>query len=117
MREKFATEPENGQHFQSVCEKAEALKFLEDILCYTELVLFEVKKNEFARRSERNYISWAEKQRRQLFAKILALKVSLFSFLSFISKHQFRYYCHIWTDFLQKFYFFKKYVLGGFRGR
>ena len=81
MREKFATEPENGQLFQSVCEKAEALKLLEDIFRYTELVLFEVKKDEFLRRSERNYISWAEEQRRQLFAKIPALKVSLFFFL------------------------------------
>ena len=88
MREKVATEPENEQLFQSVYEKAEALKFLEDILRYTELVLFEVKKDEFVRRSERNYISWAEEQRRQLFAKIPALKVSLFSFLFFISKHK-----------------------------
>ena len=88
MREKFAIDPENGQLFQSVCEKAEALKFLEDILRYTELVLFEVKKDEFVHRSERNYIIWVEEQRRQLFAKIPALKVSLFSFLSFISKHK-----------------------------
>ena len=82
MRDKFATEAENGQLFQSVCEKAEALKFLEDILRYTELVLFEVKKNEFVRRSDRNYVRWAEEQRRQLFAKIPALKVSLFLFSS-----------------------------------
>ena len=81
LREKFSTEAENGQLFQSLREKAEALKLLEDILRYTELALFEVKKEELLRRSDRNYIFWADGQRSQLFAKIPALKVSRFLYL------------------------------------
>ena len=78
MREKFvATESENGLLFQLVTEKAEALKLLENILRYTELVFFEVKRDAL-RRSERNYTNWAEEQRRELFAKHSVLKVSLF---------------------------------------
>ena len=65
-------------------EKADALKLLEDIFRYTELALFEVKKEEYIRRSERNYIFWAEGQRSQLFAKIPTLKVSLFLSLTLI---------------------------------
>ena len=69
MRVKFFTDPENEQIFKSMIGIAEALKLLEAILRYTELVLFEVKRDKFMRRSERNYIKWAEEQRSKLFVK------------------------------------------------
>ena len=92
MRVKFSTDPENKQIFKSMIGIAEALKLLEAILRYTELVLFEVKRDKFMRRSERNYINWAEEQRSKLFAKNpfkvffrFNLFYLFFPFFSFIS--------------------------------
>ena len=49
--------------------RAEVLKHLEAIFRYTELVLFEVKRDQSGdRRSEDNFIIWAEEQRSKLFA-------------------------------------------------
>ena len=68
----FSINPENEQIFESMIQKADTLKLLEHVLRYTELVLYEVKSadsGQCVRRSERNYISWVEEQRRLLFAK------------------------------------------------
>ena len=56
------------------------MKQLEAIFRYTELVLFEVKHDQM-RRSERNFINWAEEQRSILFAKN---PIKVFSFLNII---------------------------------
>ena len=73
--------------------RAKALKLIEAILRYTELVLFEVKRDQFMRRSERNYISWAEEQRSKLFAKN-PVKVSFFIF-----------FLHTYPIFAQPYWF------------
>ena len=68
----FSINPENEQIFESMIQKADTLKLLEHVLRYTELVLYEVKSGDSGqcvRHSERNYIGWAEEQRRLLFAK------------------------------------------------
>lgn len=68
----FSINPENEQIFESMIQKADTLKLLEHVLRYTEIVLYEVKSGDSGqcvRHSERNYIGWAEEQRRLLFAK------------------------------------------------
>ena len=79
-REKFTADPANKELFESIIKRAEALKQLEAIFRYTELVLFEVKHDQM-RRSERNFINWAEEQRSILFAKN---PIKVFSFLNII---------------------------------
>ena len=93
MRVKFSTDPENKQIFKSMIGIADALKLLEAILRYTELVLFEVKRDKFMRRSERNYINWAEEQRSKLFAKnpfkVFSVLIYFIYFFHFFHSFQF----------------------------
>ena len=59
--------PNNMELFKSVVEKAECLKFLVDSLRFFELTLFEVKKDNGLRRSDRSYAFWVEEQRNKFF--------------------------------------------------
>ena len=69
-RAKFANEPNdpnNLELFKSLIDKTECLKFLVDKLRFLELTLYEVKKDNGLRRSDRSYTLWAEEQRSRLF--------------------------------------------------
>lgn len=61
--------PNNMELFKSVVEKAECLKFLVDSLRFFELTLFEVKKDNGLRRSDRSYAFWVEEQRNKFFER------------------------------------------------
>ena len=95
----FSVNPENEQIFESMIRKSYTLKLLEHILRYTELVLYEVKSGDSGqsvRRSERNYISWAEEQRRLLFAKN---KIQVLFSLGLV------YGVNLFVDFFNYYYF------------
>ena len=68
-RKKFSDDPNNMALFEVVAEKAECLKFLEDLFRFLELTLYEVQKDNGLRRSDRSYAFWVEEQRNKFFER------------------------------------------------
>ena len=66
-RKKFAADSSNMALFEVIAEKAECLKFLEDLFRFLELTLYEVQKDNGLRRLDGSYALWVEEQRSKLF--------------------------------------------------